>query len=70
MAVKVVGREFFEERAREKQRARDEDARALADGTKTKEQLRRENGVFYGVKVRLRLDLADPRSGLRPKGRK
>lgn len=70
MAVQYVGREFFEERAHEKQRARDEDARALADGTKTKEQLRHENGGFSSVKVRLRLDLSDPRSGLRPRGRK
>ncbi len=41
------------ERAREKQRSRDEDARALASGEKTREQLRRENGVFAFPHVRI-----------------
>jgi hypothetical protein len=35
-----------EERAREKQRSRDEDGRALASGEKSQAQLRRENGHF------------------------
>jgi hypothetical protein len=35
-----------EERAREKQHSRDEDARALASGEKTRTQLRRKNGHF------------------------
>jgi hypothetical protein len=33
-------------RAHEKQLSREEDARALASGAKTREQLRRENGHF------------------------
>jgi hypothetical protein len=33
----------FEERAAEKQRSRDEDARALATGAKSRDDLRREN---------------------------
>lgn len=42
------GSGFFDpaELAREKQRSRDEDARALATGEKTLEQLRRENCHF------------------------
>lgn len=35
-----------EERAAEKQCSRDEDAEALRTGTKTREQLRKENGAF------------------------
>ncbi len=58
MKVVYVSREFFEERAREKQQARDEDACDLAEGRKSAQQLRYENGAFSGVKVRLRLDLA------------
>jgi hypothetical protein len=34
------------ERAREKERSRDDDVRALAAGEKTAEQLHRENGHF------------------------
>lgn len=45
------------ERASEKQRSRDEDARRLASGEVTQEELRRENGIFYGLKVRARIDL-------------
>jgi hypothetical protein len=41
------------ERAREKQRFRDEDARALASGEKSREQLRRENGHFAFLNVRI-----------------
>lgn len=43
------------ERAREKQRAREEDARALASGEKTQAELRRENGHFAFPKVRISL---------------
>ena len=43
------------ERAREKQLSREEDARALASGAKSREQLRRENGVFVFPKVRISL---------------
>ena len=39
------------ERARDKQRARDEDARALASGEKSQDDLRRENGHFAFPKV-------------------
>jgi hypothetical protein len=44
------------ERTREKQRSRDEDARALACGENSREQLRRENGhfVFSNVRISLR----------------
>ena len=38
-----------DERAREKQASRDEDARALASGEKTREQQARENCPFAGV---------------------
>lgn len=43
------------ERAREKQASRDEDARALASGEKTVEQLRRENSAFAFPRDRVRL---------------
>jgi hypothetical protein len=45
------------ERAREKQASRDADARALASGEKSREQLTRENGLFPPGRVR-----HDPRS--------
>jgi hypothetical protein len=37
------------ERAAEKQASRDDDARALASGAKSREQLRRENSMFSGA---------------------
>jgi hypothetical protein len=43
------------ERAREKQRSREEDARALASGLKSRSRLRRENGVFVFRNVRVSL---------------
>ncbi len=43
-------------RAREKQRSRDNDDRALATGEKTREQLRRENGYFAFPNVRIHID--------------
>jgi hypothetical protein len=46
-----------EERAQQKQREREEDARALASGEKTREQLRAERGAFAFPNTRLRLDL-------------
>jgi len=49
-----------QERALEKQRSRDEDARALASGEKTREQLRRENGIFAFPRVRVSLRGAKP----------
>jgi len=42
-----------EERAREKQRSREDDARALASGEKSPEELQRENGHFVFPKVRV-----------------
>jgi hypothetical protein len=44
-----------EERAREKQASRDEDARALASGEKSREQLCRENGAFAFPRDRIRI---------------
>ena len=43
------------ERAREKQRSREDDARALASGEKTREQLREENGLVLARNVRISL---------------
>ncbi len=48
------------ERAREKERSRDDDARALASGEKSVEQLRHENGHFAFSKVRVSLRGAKP----------
>lgn len=48
------------ERAQEKRRSRDEDARALASGVKSLAQLRREKGVFAFPKVRVSLRGAKP----------
>jgi hypothetical protein len=41
------------ERAREKQRSRDEDARAVASGERTREELQRENGHFSFPNARI-----------------
>ncbi|MGH3263378.1 MAG: hypothetical protein ACRDNS_15450 [Trebonia sp.] len=46
------------ERIREKQASRDEDARALASGEKTVEQLQEENEVFARLAARARVNLA------------
>jgi hypothetical protein len=43
------------ERAREKQRSREEDARALASGEKSPEELQRENGHFSFPNARISL---------------
>jgi hypothetical protein len=48
------------ERAREKQRSREEDAQALASGEKSREQLRRENGHFVFPNVRISARGAKP----------
>jgi hypothetical protein len=45
-------------RAREKQASRDEDARALASGEKSAEQLSEENEVFARVLADARINLA------------
>jgi hypothetical protein len=49
-----------EERAREKQRSRHEDARALASGEKSRDDLRRENGHFAFPNVRVSLRGSKP----------
>jgi hypothetical protein len=48
------------ERAREKQRSREEDARALASGEKSREELQRENGHFVFANVRISLRGSKP----------
>ena len=48
------------ERSREKQRSRDEDARALASGEKSREELQRENGHFSFPNARVSLRGAKP----------
>ncbi len=45
-----------EKRRQEKQASREADARALASGEKSREQLRRENGVFSGLNLEIDLD--------------
>ena len=45
-------------RAAEKRKSRKADERALKSGKKSREQLRMENGLFSGVKVRLVLEKA------------
>jgi hypothetical protein len=49
-----------QERAREKQRSRDADSRALASGEKSRDDLRRENGHFAFRNVRVSLRGAKP----------
>jgi hypothetical protein len=53
-----VEKGLFERRKAEKQRSRDEDQWALESGQKSREQLRQENGLFSGVKVRVEFDKA------------
>ncbi len=48
------------ERAREKQRSREEDARALASGEKSPEELQRENGHFSFPNARVSLRGSKP----------
>ncbi len=43
-------------RAAEKEASRDEDERALESGEKTREQLKRENGIFHGMRFRIDYD--------------
>jgi hypothetical protein len=51
---------LFEKRAAAERNSRKADARALELGKKSREQLRQENGLFSGVKVRLVLEKAKP----------
>lgn len=46
-------------RAEEKRRSREEDELALQRGEKTRDDLRRENGLFAFVHVRIDLDGAE-----------
>lgn len=52
------------ERAREKAVSREADARALASGEKSREQLRVENGAFAFPPERIRLDFSRAKSKL------
>lgn len=47
---------LFEQRAREKAAARAEDERALASGEITREDLRKKNSMFYGMKTKILWD--------------
>lgn len=53
-----VEKGLFERRKAEKQRARDEDRRALESGEVSRDELQRRNAHFVGMKVRLELDRA------------
>lgn len=53
-----LNRYSFEHRAQEKQASRDDDARALASGEKSREQLWRENGVMPASSVHARIDFS------------
>ena len=54
----AVEKGLFERRKAEKQKAREEDQRALDSGEKSREDLHRENSLFYGVRVRILWDKA------------
>lgn len=49
--AKRPARISFAELEREKQASRDADARDLASGRKSVDQLRRENEFFYGARI-------------------
>ena len=53
-----VQKGLFRKRAAEKRKTREEDERMLRSGKKNRRQLRLENGLFSGVKVRLVLEKA------------
>jgi hypothetical protein len=53
MKVLRIEKGLFARRAAEKAKSRKADARALKAGKKSRAQLRQENGLFSGVKVRL-----------------
>jgi hypothetical protein len=58
--AKVPERLDPKERAREKQLSREEDARALASGKKSAEELQRENGHFSFPNARISLRGSKP----------
>ncbi len=49
----TVEKGLFERRKAEKQKAREEDQRALESGKKSREDLHRENHLFHAAKVRI-----------------
>ncbi len=53
-----IEKRLFESRSAEKRKSRKADARALELGKKSRGQLRLENGLISGVKVRLVLEKA------------
>lgn len=53
----MTDRTLHDERAEEKRKAREQDERDLADGTKTREQLRKERSAFAFPHMRVRFDL-------------
>lgn len=55
----IVQRFDPKDRVREKQASREEDERALASGEKTREDLKRENGIFHGLKFRMDLSAVE-----------
>lgn len=52
--------DIFAKRAEEKRKSREEDARALAAGEITREELRKRNGHFAFKNVRIRFGGAKP----------
>lgn len=50
---------IYDQRQREKQISRENDEKRLASGEIDRNDLRRENGLFFGRKVLVRLDLAE-----------
>jgi hypothetical protein len=62
MAMGERSKGSFSERALEKQRQRDRDARDLASGAKSPAQLKRENEVFAPMARAARPNLAAARS--------
>ena len=58
--TKEPGRFDPKERAREKQRSREEDARALASGEKSPQELQHENGHFSFPNARISLRGSKP----------
>jgi hypothetical protein len=55
-----VALSLLAKRQLEKQKSRDEDAKALTSGEKTREQLKKENGHFVFEKVKVSLKEAKP----------
>jgi hypothetical protein len=58
MRVERVSKAFFEKRAAEQRKHRQELSQALASGKVSRAELQRKNAHFVGMKVRLELDRA------------